>query len=85
MSYSEGNKQLFADAVSVASLSALNNVVAHLTVDTMVVRSPQHAKLWKALGWIERTAVASSLSYVLSVQHFRQWQLNQRLALQRGY
>ena len=85
VSYQQGNKQLITDALSVASVSAVNNVVAHFTVDAMAIRNPEHRKLWKALGWIERTAVASSLSYVLSVQHFRQWQTNQQVAAQRGY
>jgi hypothetical protein len=85
MSYTEGNKQLIRDALSVASVSAVNNVVAHFTVDALAIRNPEHAKLWKTLGWIERTAVATSLSYYLSVQHFQQWQVNQRIAAQRGY
>lgn len=85
VSYQQGNKQLIMDALSVVSVSAVNNVVTHFTTDAMAVRNPEHAKLWKALGWIERTAVASSLSYVLSVQHFQQWQTNQRLAAERGY
>lgn len=85
VSYAQGNKQLLSDALSVASVSAVNNVVAHFTVDAMAIRNPEHRKLWKTLGWIERTAVASSLSYVLSVQHFRQWQMNQQIAAQRGY
>lgn len=85
VSYQQGNKQLLTDALSVASVSAVNNVVAHFTVDAMVIRNPAHRKMWKALGWIERTAVASSMSYVLSVQHFRQWQMNEQIAAQRGY
>jgi hypothetical protein len=85
LSYSDGNKQLFRDALSVASVSFVNNAIAHFTVDAMAIRNPEHAKLWKTLGWIERAAVSASLSYVLSVQHFQQWQTNQRVAAQRGY
>lgn len=85
LSYSAGNKQLITDALSVASVSLVNNMVAHFTVDAMAVRNPEHRKLWKTLGWVERAAVATSLSYVLSVQHFQQWQQNQRVAAQRGY
>jgi hypothetical protein len=85
LSYSAGNKQLITDALSVASVSLVNNTIAHFTVDAMAIRNPEHRKLWKALGWIERAAVASSLSYVLSVQHFHQWQQNEHIATQRGY
>jgi hypothetical protein len=85
LSYSEGNKLLLTDALSVASVSFVNNTVAHFTVDAMAIRNPEHAKLWKALGWVERAAVASSLSYVLSVRHFEQWQTNEQIAAQRGW
>ena len=85
LSYRDGNKRMLADALSVASVSIVNNAIAHFTVDAMVIRNPEHAKLWKTLGWFERMAVASSLSYVLSVQHFKQWQLNQQMAAERGY
>jgi hypothetical protein len=85
LSYSAGNKQLLMDALSVASVSAVNNSIAHFTVDALSIRNPEHRKLWKALGWVERAAVATSLSYVLSVQHFQQWKENERLAAQRGY
>jgi hypothetical protein len=85
LSYSQGNKQLLTDALSVASVSAVNNVIAHFTIDAMAAHSPEHAHMWKTLGWIERTAVASSISYMLSAQHFRQWETNRRLAAERGY
>jgi hypothetical protein len=69
----------------VASVSLANNTLAHFTVDALTIRNPEHRKLWKVLGWVERTAVGASLSYVLSVQHFHQWQQNERIAAQRGY
>src|SRR5216684_5611269 len=85
LSYSAGNTQLLVDALSVASVSFANNAIAHFTVDALASRNPEHRKLWKTIGWIERTAVASSLSYMLSVRHFQQWQQNERMAVQRGY
>jgi hypothetical protein len=85
LSYGAGNQQLVADALSVASVSLVNNAIAHFTIDALALRNPEHRKLWKTIGWIERAAVASSLSYLLSVRHFEQWQQNERMAAQRGY
>jgi hypothetical protein len=48
-------------------------------------RDPSHHRRWAVLGWIERTAFASALSYELSARHFRQWQQNDRSAAQLGY
>jgi len=85
LSYSAGNKVLLTDAMNVAAVSITNNAVTHFTVDALAIRHPEHRKLWTTLGWIERAAVASSLSYFLSVQHFEQWKENERLAAERGY
>jgi hypothetical protein len=85
LSYGAGNTRLLEDALSIASVSFVNNTVAHFTVDALAIRNPEHRKLWKTIGWIERTAVASSLSYVLSVRHFEQWKQNEQVAAQRGY
>jgi len=85
LDYGVGNKMLLTDALSVASVSFANNAITHFTVDALTIRNPEHRKLWTTLGWIERVAVATSLSYFLSVQHFEQWQQNERVAAQRGY
>ena len=85
LSYSAGNKMLLTDAMSVAAVSFTNNAVTHFTVDALAIRHPEHQKLWTTLGWIERSAVATSLSYFLSAQHFEQWRENERVAAQRGY
>lgn len=85
LSYGDGNIVLLKDALTIASGSIVHNVVSHFTVDVLVIRHPEHAKLWKTLGWIERVGVGLSISYVLSSQHFEQWQTNKRLAAERGY
>ena len=85
ISYGAGNRLLLADALSVASLSLANNAIDQFTVRLLTAHAPEHQKLWRTLGWIERTVVASSLSYALSVRHFQQWQENKRIAAQRGY
>ena len=85
LSYQAGNRLLLEDAISVASISFANNAIDHLTVRVLSTRYPEHTKLWKTLGWVERAAVATSMSYILSMRHFEQWQQNQRRATQLGY
>ena len=85
LSYSAGNRQLITDALSVASVSFVNNTLDEFTVRMLTARSPEHHKLWTALGWIERTVVAGTLSYTLSVRHFQQWEANNQRAIQLGY
>jgi hypothetical protein len=84
VSYGTGNRLILIDALSVASVSLANNALAHFAVRFLTIRTPEHRTRWKTLGWIERTLVASSLSYALSVQHFRQWQLNEQRAAALG-
>jgi len=51
----------------------------------LIPRYPQHRKLIRAIGWIQRSAVASLLSYRYSATHLKQWQQNKQLALEFGY
>ena len=66
-------------------VSAINNVSARLTERLLLSRYPQHRKMIGAVGWIERSAMASYWSYRISAGHLRQWQENDRRALELGY
>jgi hypothetical protein len=85
LSYAAGNRKLVTDALSVAAVSFVANTIEDVALRALIARQPEHRRLWKALGWIERTAVASSLGYTFSVRHFEQWQRNERRAGQLGY
>ena len=81
ISYGAGNTQLLTDALSVAGVSLVNNTVDEFTVRLLIAHSPEHRKLWRTIGWIERAVVASSLSYMLSARHFEQWRANENTAI----
>jgi hypothetical protein len=86
LSYGAGNRRILMDALSIVlPVSFANNAVSRVAQSVLTQRDPAHHRRWAALGWIERTAVASGLSYGLSVRHFQQWQRNERLAAQLGY
>ena len=83
--YAAGNRQIFTDALANLSLSVANNASARVIERLLQQRYPSHRKLVRAIGWIERSAVASYLSYRLSAGHFRQWQSNKQQEVQLGY
>ena len=85
VSYGSGNLQILADMVANLRTSALNNVSARVLERLLISRYPDHRRVVRTIGWIERSAMASYWSYRLSAGHFRQWQENQRRGQQLGY
>jgi hypothetical protein len=85
VSYSAGNRRIAADALMSLSTMVMHNA-ANQTIERLLIdRFPAHRKLLTRIGWMERSAFASYLSYQLSAAHFRQWQLNESLASQLAY
>ena len=85
MSYRAGNRQILTDAFSNLQLSLVNNASSRVVEGLLIPRYPNHRTLFRTIGWIERSVMASYLSYGLSADHVRQWQENGRLARQLGY
>jgi hypothetical protein len=84
ITYAEGNRQILMDAFANLQVSLLNNASTRVVEHWLVPRYPNHRKLVRTLGWIERGAVASYLSYRMSAVHFEQWRDNDRRAQQMG-
>jgi hypothetical protein len=80
-----GKRLILADAIGNLQRSLINNVSVRVLERLLKRRSPNHQKLLRTIGWIERTALASYWSYRLSARHFRQWQENEGRAQQLGY
>jgi hypothetical protein len=85
LAYGVGNRQILMDAIANLQMSALNNVSMRLVERLLIPRHPTHGKLIRAIGWVERSALASYLTYEMSAGHFRQWQQNDRQAGEFGY
>lgn len=83
--YAAGNRQIFRESIADLQLSLVNNVSARVMERLLIPRYPNHRKLLRTIGWVERSAMASYWSYRLSAGHFRQWQENERRARQLGY
>ena len=83
--YGEGNYRIRMDALLNVEMSLVNNFSSRFIERALMERYPEHRKRIRTLGWIERTAFASYMSYYLSQAHYRQWRANEQLARQSGY
>jgi hypothetical protein len=84
LGYHEGNRAILSMALANLQTSLVNNVSDRVFEEWLVAKYPDHRKLVKTLGWIERIGFASYLSYLRAGPHFQQWQRNQRLAAEMG-
>ena len=85
VSYEAGRRLILSDALVTLQMSLANNVADQLFERMLVDRFPNHRKLVRTLGWIERGTFASYMSYYLSARHYRQAGANQALAQQMGF
>jgi len=85
VSYEVGRNLILKDALVTLQMSVVNNVADQLFERMMITRFPEHRKLVRALGWVERGAFASYMSYELSAQHYRQASANAVRAQQMGF
>lgn len=83
--YAAGNRTILIDAIANLRFSVINNVADQAIERLLIRRHPTHRKLIRTIGWIERSVMASYLSYRLSARHFRQWRDNHWRARDLGY
>jgi hypothetical protein len=83
--YAEGRSRILADAAANLGMSALNNVTGRVFERMLSDRYPEHRKIVRAVGWVERISFGVYMSYVLSKDHYRQAELNSMRAQQLGY
>jgi hypothetical protein len=84
LGYRAGNRQILSIALDNLQTSLVNNVSDRIFEEWLLAKYPDHPKLVKTLGWVERIGFASYLSYLRAGPHFTQWQQNQRLAAEMG-
>jgi hypothetical protein len=84
MSYGDGQRRILTDALMNLQMSVVNNVADQLFERMLMTSFPEHRKLVRTLGWIERVTFASYMSYQLSAQHYRQAAWNAERAQQLG-
>jgi len=82
--YGRGDRKILTDSLQIMGVSMTNNFFERTFEQMMIERFPNHPRLVKTLGWIERSAFASYWSYRMSANHFRQWKANERMANDLG-
>ncbi len=82
--YGAGQRRIRGDAFRTFQVSLIHNVTENIIERTLVTRYPEHRKLFRVLGWVERIGASSYLAYVLSNQHYRQWKVNDQEAARLG-
>lgn len=82
--YATGKRQIRTDAIGNLGMSLANNFASAIFERALTERYPEHRKLIKVLGWVERIGLSSYLTYNMSSQHYRQWRQNERTAAQIG-
>jgi hypothetical protein len=82
--YVAGRNQILKDALGAFEISAAQNFGSRLVEGGLMARYPQHRTLIRTVGWIQRIAIASAMSYHLSAGHYRQAEANAQLAVQLG-
>ena len=85
VTYEEGRRLILRDVLVTLQTSAVNNVSGRIIERFLSGHYPHHRRMVKTVGWIERVAVASYLSYRLSAAHYRQARDNDRRATALGF
>ena len=83
--YGEGKHRILMDGLVHLQMSVANNFASHVFERILTEKYPEHRKLVRVLGWVERTAFASYLTYQMSALHYRQWRTNEQIAQRMGY
>ena len=84
ISFEAGNKQIRQDAFAHLQESLVNNLSTQIFERVLADKHPEHRRLFKTLGWIERISFSSYVGYLASVDHFKQVQRNQDMARAYG-
>ncbi len=86
MSHRGGNLQIATDSLAVLlQMSVAHNVTERVIERALIRRYPNHERVVRVVGMVERIVGASYLSIALSSAHTGQWQANVRLARQLGF
>lgn len=86
ISHRAGNLRIATDSLAILlQVSLAHNLTERIIERELTQRYPNHRKVFRIVGRVERIVGASYLSIALSARHVRQWQENERLARQLGY
>jgi hypothetical protein len=79
ISHAAGNRRILRYSASMIGRSALNNGICALVERRLIDKAPQHRKLIRTLGWVERGFATAYWSYRLTHNQVGQWRDNERV------
>jgi hypothetical protein len=82
--YEEGRQLILKDTLTTLGVSAAQNLTSRLVERALLSHYPDHPKVIKTIGWIQRIAVGVLMSYHLSEAHYRQAAFNTQQARELG-
>lgn len=83
ISFADGNRKIAMFTLwEGLGVSMLANTGIRLGEHILINRHPEKKSLVHSAGWATRIGFAVFRGYVLSHQHFKQWQTNKRLAIE---
>ena len=85
VSYAVGRNQIVKDTLAIFGTTAAQNLSSRLVESALLAKFPEHRKVVKTIGWIQRIGLASLMSYNLSAAHYRQAGYNVTGARELGY
>jgi len=83
--YSEGKRKILRYSLSTIGNSLVNNAACAIVERQLIERNPQHRKLIRTLGWIERGLFNAYWAEKLSRNQRLQWQDNNRVLADLRY
>jgi hypothetical protein len=83
--YVVGRNQILKDTLATFGTTAVQNLSSRLVERALLAKYPEHRKMVKTIGWIQRIGLASLMTYNLSAAHYRQARDNASRARELGY
>jgi hypothetical protein len=85
VSYVVGRNQIMKDTLTTLGVSAVQNATSRIVEQALMAKYPNHRKMVKTIGWIQRIGIASVMTYKLSAPHYRQAGINAQQARELGF
>jgi hypothetical protein len=79
ISHEAGKRRILRYSAATIGRSMLNNGITAVVERRLIDRAPQHRRLIRALGWLERGMVTAYWSYRLTHNQVSQWRDNERV------
>jgi hypothetical protein len=79
ISHQAGKRRILRYSAATIGRSMLNNGISAVVERRLIDRAPEHRKLIRTLGWIERGMVTAYWSYRLTHNQVTQWRDNERV------